>query len=418
MGAIRAANGTNSVAREKRPSPGGVVRRGNGHGPLDERIMTTRVGLLFPPDLSLDDWTAAGQKLYGIAEMASWCLGDWLAYGQLRLSGRYQRAADRVGLDIQTLRNYAWLARKFPPIVVLIATSATCWACPCWDAGHGARAVPQRLIGRAVGLDSTDDHGLEAGSGGPVGEDPGSCDLREVVNAIFYQNRTGCQWRFLPHDFPAWSAVLYYFRLWREVGLDQQIQELLRCQVREKARRLEDPSLVIIDTQSVRAAAGVPKTTTGLDANKKVSGRKRGLAVDVLGLVIGVVVLAASTHDNVAGTALLDQAADKCGMRLEKALVDQGFKDEVVIHGALMDIDVEVVRRNPADQGKGFVPQPKRWVVEQVNGTLMLHRRLAREYDHRLHTSASRVYWASIANMTRRLTTPSPTWRDSLELAA
>ena len=115
--------------------------------------------------------------------------------------------------------------------------------------------------------------------------DPGACELRAVVNAIFYQNRTGCQWRYLPHDLPAWSAVFYYFGLWREDGLDQRIQELLRCQVRERARRSEDPSLVIIDTQSVRAAAGVPKTTTGLDANKKVSGRKRGLAVDVLGLV-------------------------------------------------------------------------------------------------------------------------------------
>ncbi|WP_164493827.1 transposase, partial [Streptomyces sp. ADI93-02] len=63
--------------------------------------------------------------------------------------------------------------------------------------------------------------------------DPGSCDLREVVNAIFYQNRTGCQWRYLPHDLPAWSAVFYYFGLWRQDGLDQRIQELLRCQVRE-----------------------------------------------------------------------------------------------------------------------------------------------------------------------------------------
>ncbi|MFJ2154529.1 IS5 family transposase [Streptomyces microflavus] len=248
--------------------------------------------------------------------------------------------------------------------------------------------------------------------------DPGSCDLREVVNAIFYQNRTGCQWRMLPHDLPAWSAVFYYFRLWREDGLDQRIQELLRCQVREKARRLEDPSLVIIDTQSVRAAAGVPRTTTGLDANKKASGRKRGLAVDVLGLIIGVVVTAASAHDNAAGTALLDQAAEGCGMRLEKVLVDQGFKEAVIVHGALLDIDVEVVRRNPADQGKGFVPQPKRWVVEQTNGTLMLHRRLAREYDHRPDTSASRVYWVSTANMARRLTTPTPAWRDTIGLAA
>jgi transposase len=214
------------------------------------------------------------------------------------------------------------------------------------------------------------------------------------------------------------QAQFYYFTLWRQAGLDQHIQELLRCQVREKARRLEDPSLVIIDTQSVRAAAGVPKTTTGLDANKKTPGRKRGLAVDVLGLVIGVVVLAASAHDNAAGTALLDLAAERCGMRLEKVLVDQGFKDEVIIHGALRDITVEVVRRNPDDQGKGFVPQPKRWVVEQVNGTLMLHRRLAREYDHRPENSASRVYWASTANMARRLTTPALTWRDTLQAAA
>ncbi|WP_406408564.1 IS5 family transposase [Streptomyces sp. NBC_01643] len=246
--------------------------------------------------------------------------------------------------------------------------------------------------------------------------DPGGCDLRDVVNAIFYQNRTVCQWRY-PHDLPAWSAVFYYFKLWREDGLDQQIQELLRCQVREKARPLEDPSLVVIDTQSVRAAAGVPKTTTGLDSNKRTPGRKRGLAVDVLGLIIGVVVLAASPHNNAAGRALLDQAAERCGNRLEKALVNQGFKDEVVIHGAMLDITVDVVRRNPADQGKGFVPQPKRRGVEQVNGTLMLHRRLAREYDHRPDNAASRVYWASTANMARRLTTPAPAWRDFVAAA-
>lgn len=78
--------------------------------------------------------------------------------------------------------------------------------------------------------------------------------------------------------------------------------------------------------------------------------------------------------------------------------MDQGFKDEVIIHGALLDITVKVVRRNPDDQGKGFVPQPKRWVVEQVNGMLRLHRRLAREYDRQPDSSASRVYWASIAN--------------------
>ncbi|MGC3001558.1 IS5/IS1182 family transposase, partial [Streptomyces sp. G35A] len=108
----------------------------------------------------------------------------------------------------------------------------------------------------------------------------------------------------------------------------------------------------------------------------------------------------------------------RCGMRLEKVLVDQGFKDAVIIHGAVKDITVEVVRRNPDDEGKGFVPQPKRWVVEQVNGTLMLHRRLARDYDHRPDNAAFRVYWAATAGMLRRLTTPTPAWRDDVESAA
>ncbi|WP_374936993.1 MULTISPECIES: transposase [Streptomyces] len=95
-------------------------------------------------------------------------------------------------------------------------------------------------------------------------EDPGSCDLREVVNALLYQNRTGCQWRLPPHDLPASSSVFSYFTLWRQDGLDQRIQETLRCRVRERARQLEDPSLVIIDTRFVRVATGVAKKTTGL----------------------------------------------------------------------------------------------------------------------------------------------------------
>ncbi|MFE0421862.1 transposase [Streptomyces sp. NPDC058953] len=173
---------------------------------------------------------------------------------------------------------------------------------------------------------------------------------------------------------------------------------------------------MIFDTQFVRAAAGVPKTTTGLDADKKVSGIKRVLDVDVLGL-IGVAALAASTHDIAAGTALLDQAAERCDNRLEKVLMDQGFKDEVTVHGVLLDIDIEVVRCNPEDQDKGFVPQPKRWILEQVNDTLVLHRRPAREYDHRPRDLRLSRPLASIANMARRLATPSPAWRNALGLA-
>ncbi|GAB3904240.1 transposase [Microbispora bryophytorum] len=75
---------------------------------------------------------------------------------------------------------------------------------------------------------------------------------------ILYQSRTGCQWDFMPHDLPPRSAVYYYFAKWRDDGTDQTIHDLLRWQAREKRGRLADPSLAVLDTQSVHAAAGVP----------------------------------------------------------------------------------------------------------------------------------------------------------------
>ncbi|MBA4867367.1 IS5 family transposase [Streptomyces sp. PSKA54] len=238
----------------------------------------------------------------------------------------------------------------------------------------------------------------------------GRYEMREIVNALLYQSRTGCQWELLPHDFPPPGAVKYYFYAWRDDGTDQAIHDLLRWQVRERRGRLADPSLVVLDTQSLHAA-GVPAVTTGRDANKKVPGRKRGLAVDVLGLVIAVVVLAACVHDNAAGIALLDKVVAGTGPgAVKKALVDQGFKAAVADHGQKVGIEVEVVQRNPGDVG--FVPQPKRWVVEQANGVMMSHRRLVRDYEHRPASAESRVYWAMSDRMARTLTdTSAPTWR-------
>ncbi|WP_405561222.1 IS5 family transposase [Streptomyces canus] len=236
--------------------------------------------------------------------------------------------------------------------------------------------------------------------------------MREIVNALLYQGRSGCQWDLLPHDFPPPGAVKYYFYIWRDDGTDQTIHDLLRWQVREQMGRKADPSLVVLDTQSVHAAAGVPAGSTGRDAAKKVSGRKRGLAVDVLGLVIAVVVVvvaAASAHDNAVGIALLDKVAADTDA-VEKALVDQGFKNAVVAHGEKVGIAVEVVERNPAQSG--FVPQAKRWVVERAFGILVLSRRLVRDYEHRPCSSESRVYWAMSAVILRRLTGAAmPAWR-------
>jgi transposase len=237
----------------------------------------------------------------------------------------------------------------------------------------------------------------------------GEQDLREIVNAILYQNRTGCQWAYLPHDLPQKPVTYYYFALWRDDGTDAAIHDLLRCQVREKAGRAEDPTAVILDTQSIRAANHVPAATTGKDAGKKVPGRKRGLAVDALGLIIAVIVTAASVTDNAIGIRLLDKVAEHTPT-VTHAFVDAGFKQDFALHGATLGIDVEVVKRS--DIRPGFVPVKKRWLVEQVNGTLMLHRRLTREYESRAESSVSRTLWASTANIVRRLTgTSTPTWR-------
>jgi transposase len=213
----------------------------------------------------------------------------------------------------------------------------------------------------------------------------------------------------LPHDLPPTGAVRYYFDVWKRDGLDRRINDVLRMMVRERAGRSADPSLVVLDSQSVRAAAGVPRSTTGLDAAKKTPGRRRGVAVDVIGLIIAVVVVAASVHDNAIGTALLNKVAAMG--TVSKALVDQGFKTSVVEHGAKLGIDVEIVERNPANTG--FVPQPIRWRVEQTNGLNMLERRLARDYEHVQSSAESRIYWASAGRILRRLGGAPTAWREA-----
>ncbi len=233
--------------------------------------------------------------------------------------------------------------------------------------------------------------------------------MRAIVNAIQYQNRAGCSWSLLPNDLPPPWTVKYFFYQWRDDGLDQTICELLRCRVRERAGRAEDPSLVVLDAQSVHAANNVPAATTGKDAGKRVPGRKHGIAVDIIGLIIAVVVMAASAHDNQVGVALLNKVAASAGS-VRTALVDQGFKSSVVEHGAGLGIDVQIVERNPQDTG--FIPQPIRWRVEQTYGTLILQRRLTRDYENNPRTTESRLYWAASTIMMRKLTgSAAPSWR-------
>ncbi|MFC5150102.1 IS5 family transposase, partial [Streptomyces aureoversilis] len=229
--------------------------------------------------------------------------------------------------------------------------------------------------------------------------------------AILYVNRTGIPWRYLPHDFPAHTTVFSHFSAWTADGTIEKLGLRLHRLVREKEGRDPEPTACVIDSQSVKTAHTVPTNSQGIDAGKKIVGRKRSIAVDTLGLLLLVMVTAAGVSDNEAGKQLLTRTA-AAHPTITKAWVDTGYKNQAVEHGARLGIDVDVVPRNT--QVKGFSVLPRRWVVERSFGWVMMHRRLARDYETKPEHSESMIRLAAIANLAKRATGESTsTWRDA-----
>ncbi|WP_285691997.1 IS5 family transposase, partial [Actinoplanes sp. NBRC 103695] len=183
-------------------------------------------------------------------------------------------------------------------------------------------------------------------------------NLREIVNAIFYVTRTGIAWEYLPHDFPPAKTVYDYYAKWEKDGTTQQIHDLLRRRLREAQGRDESPSAAVIDAQSVKTSCNVRESEQGIDAAKKIKGRKRHIVTDTLGLLLAVVVTAASVSDTAAGRGLLDEVA-VAYPTVRKVWVDGGYQATVWRRGAQHGIDVETITRRPAE--KGFRPLPRRW---------------------------------------------------------
>jgi transposase len=236
-------------------------------------------------------------------------------------------------------------------------------------------------------------------------------DLREIVNAILYVNRTGIAWEYLPHDFPPFKTVYDYYAKWESDGTAQEIHDLLRDGVREQAGRAAEPTAAIIDARAVPTSSNVREASQGYDAGKRTKGRKQHIATDTLGLLLALVITAASVQDTNGGKDVASQLAAR-HPAVTAGWVDGGYKKGFLEHAAAEGIAFEVVQKREGQ--KGFTPLPRRWAVERTFGWLVLHRRLVRDYETLPERSATMIYWAMIDNMSRRLTgETTQTWRDN-----
>ncbi len=231
------------------------------------------------------------------------------------------------------------------------------------------------------------------------------------MDAILYVDRTGIPWRYLPNDFAPWETVYGYFAAWQKDSVIDQLNGLLRRLVREAAGRDVEPSACVLDAQSIKSSANVPAAGQGLDAGKKIAGRKRHIGVDTAGPLLAVLVTAASVSDNVGGIHLLSSIAESLP-RVAKAWADSDYRTKAIDHGATLGVDVEVTRGDPAQ--KDFKVIPRRWVVERTFGCLMHRRCRARDYESHPHRSEDMIKVAMVDLMSRRLAREStPNWRDS-----
>ncbi len=230
---------------------------------------------------------------------------------------------------------------------------------------------------------------------------PRTTPMRDVLDAIFYVLRTGCQWGFLPKDFPPKSTVWGYYNEWRHNGTLEDIHDKLRELVRKKEKPGRPRRTASIDSQSVDTGSG--GQARGRDNAKNVDGRKRHIVVDSLGLLLAVVVTAASTDDAAAAPAALGQLAGPPLGKLRRVYADSKYHNHAlygwVASNAAYELDI--VRR--PEGARGWVRLPIRWTVERTFAWLGKCRRLSVDREKSTQSAEAMIRLAMIHVMLNRL---------------
>jgi putative transposase len=227
---------------------------------------------------------------------------------------------------------------------------------------------------------------------------PRTTNIRAVLNAIFYLLRTGCQWRLLPREFPAWSTVYHYFRDWKNAGVWACLQRSMYEKARSQAGRAACPSVVIMDSQSVKTAerGGV----RGFDAHKRVKGRKRHILVDTFGLLIACRVEPADISDRKAA-ALLLSGLEPLFPNIRTVIADAGHQSCKLARHLLRQAGwkLQIVKRRQ----RAFKITGLTWIVERSFAWLGRNRRLSKDYEYRVQTSETLIDIAATRLMLNRL---------------